>query len=169
MKAKEYYNTIASGYNELYKEEQLKKWQEAQKLIKFFKNDVVLDVGCGTGFLTIEIAKQVKEVVGIDTSERLIEKAAKANNVKYMVADVEKLPFKNKSFDKIVSFTVLQDIEDKDAALSEMKRVCKSELLITMLKRNKDASSLKNLFSKYFKIKKFVEEEKDFIFLLEQL
>ena len=165
MKAREYYDGIAGGYDELYKEEQLKKWQESRKLIKFSKNDVVLDVGCGTGFLTAEVAKLVKEVVGIDISEKLIERAVKTKNVKYIVADAEKLPFGDKTFDKVVSFTMLQDVEDKDAVLKEMKRVCKDDVLLTVLKRNKSFEEIEQMVSKHFKIKKRIEEEKDFILL----
>jgi ubiquinone/menaquinone biosynthesis C-methylase UbiE len=167
MKAREYYNSIAGGYDELYGPEQLAKWNAAKKLMKFSKNDVVLDVGCGTGLITVEIAKLVKSVTGIDISEVMINNAKPADNVTYIVADALMLPFPDKSFDKVVSFTVLQDIEDKETALKAMKRVCKGEILITIQKRNKSIDEIKSLLSKHFKIKKFSEEEKDFIFVLE--
>lgn len=166
VSAEKYYNEIAPSYDNLYREEQIKKWQFAKNLIKFSKNDVVLDVGCGTGIITFEIAKLVKFIIGIDISNEMLGLAKKAKNVIYLKADATKLPFADKSFDKVVSFTVLQDIKNKEAALKEMKRVCKGELLITIQKRNKSLNELKNLLSKYFKIKKFKEEEKDFIFVL---
>jgi len=165
--AKKYYNAIAGGYDVLYREEQLKKWEAAKRLIEFSGKDLVLDVGCGTGFITAEIAKLVKEVVAIDISDKMIDNAICAKNIKYLVASAEKLPFKDKSFDKVISFTVLQDIENKDDALKEMGRVCKNTLLITVQKRGKNFLDIQNLISKYFKIKDYAEEEKDFIFLLE--
>jgi len=166
MKTKEYYNGIASGYDELYGEEQLKKWEIARKIISFDKDDVVLDIGCGTGIITKEIAKLVRKVVAIDISKEMIKNAPKAKSIKYFVADATKLPFPDKSFDKIISFTVLQDIKDKDSALSEMKRVCKGKILLTVQKRNKKIDEIKKLVSKYSRINELIEEEKDFVFLL---
>jgi ubiquinone/menaquinone biosynthesis C-methylase UbiE len=166
MKTKEYYNGIASGYDELYGEEQLKKWEIARKIISFDKDDAVLDIGCGTGIITKEIAKLVKKVVAIDISKEMIKNAPKVKNIEYFVADATKLHFADKSFDKIISFTVLQDIKDKDSALIEMKRVCKGEILLTVQKRNKKIDEIKKLVSKYSRINELIEEEKDFVFLL---
>ena len=161
-----YYDAIAEGYNELYSEEQLKKWNAAKRLIEFKPTDKVLDVGCGTGIITVLLAEKVASVKAIDSSKSMIENAKRLNNINYQVADTTELPFKDKSFDKTVSFTVLQDIKDQDAALKEIKRVTKGEVLLTILKRNKNLEKVKEKLSKYFVIKKTIEEEKDFIFLL---
>ena len=166
MKTKQYYDTIAKGYNELYGKEQLNKWNIAKKLIKFSKNDKVLDIGCGTGILTKKIAKMVKNVIGLDISEKMIKYAEKVPNIEYIVEDARTLSFDNDSFDKVVSFTVIQDLRNWDKVLKEMKRVAKKDILLTVLKRNKKPEMVKKRLSKYFKIKKMIEEEKDFIFLL---
>ncbi|MCD6547459.1 MAG: class I SAM-dependent methyltransferase [Nanoarchaeota archaeon] len=166
MKTKDYYNKIAKGYDELYGKEQLRKWNVAKKLIRFSKKDNVLDVGCGTGIITQKIARYVNFVVGLDISEEMIKRARLADNITYIVGDARHLPFEDKKFDKVVSFTVIQDIRNWDKVLKEMKRVSKGIVLLTVLKRNKKLSDIKRKLSKYFKIKKFVEEEKDYIFLL---
>ncbi len=167
MKTRIYYDKIAKGYNELYGEEQLKKWEIAKKMINFSKEDRVLDLGCGTGLITEKIAKQVNSVIGLDLSEEMIKNSIKAKNIKYVVGNAKKLPFENKYFDKVISFTVIQDIDKWDYVFKEIKRVSKGEILLTVLKRKKELNELKNIISEYFKIKKFDEEEKDFIFLLE--
>ena len=161
-----YYDTIAPSYNELYTEEQIRKWNAAKRLIVFQQTDHVLDLGCGTGIISYIIAKKVAKVTAIDSSKRMINHAQQAKNITYYIADAASIPFPDKSFDKTVLFTVLQDIKDQDAALKEIKRVTKGEVLLTILKRNKNLEKVKEKLSKYFVIKKTIEEEKDFIFLL---
>ena len=161
-----YYDTIAPGYNELYGKEQLDKWNFAKELMSFSEKDRVLDLGCGTGILTKLIAGEAGDVVGVDSSKEMLERAEKAENIEYVLASAVELPFEKDSFDKTVSFTVLQDIQDKQKALSEIKRVTKDEILLTILKRNKNLEELSEMLSDYFKIEKALEHEKDFVFVL---
>lgn len=166
MKTKDYYNKIAKGYNELYGEEQLSKWKVAEKIIELKNGYRVLDLGCGTGLVTEIISRRVNFVVGLDLSEEMIANSVKRKNIKYVVGNAKKLPFKDKEFDKVVSFTVIQDIDKWDSVFKEIKRVTNGEILLTILKRKKNINELKNIFSKYFEILKIEEEEKDYIFLL---
>lgn len=166
MKASEYYNEIAPGYNELYREEQIKKWNAAKKLVELSKKDVVLDVGCGTGVIEKEIFDKVKLVVGIDSSTRMLELAYKHPKLTYLCSKASHLPFLDKTFDLVISMTMLQDVKNWNPVLREIKRVAKGPVLLSFLKRKRDISSAKKKLSKYFKIKEFIEEEKDFIFLL---
>ena len=168
MKTTEYYDNIARGYNELYREEQLKKWKIAKKLIKFSKNDVVLDVGCGTGILTEEIFDKVKLVVGVDVSINMINLAFKHPKITYLCSKARYLPFLDNTFNKIVSLTMLQDIKNWDPTLKEISRVAKGPVLLSVLKIRKSLPAVKKKLMKFFKINNFVEEEKDYIFLLEK-
>ena len=161
-----YYDEIAKGYDELYGEEQKKKWAVAKKLISVSTIDVVLDLGCGTGIIIPEIAKQAKMVVGMDLSAGMLEKAPKIGNVIYVLGDAADIPFENKYFDKVVSLTMIQDIKEWQPVLAEIKRVCKGEIVLTCLKRGKDIEAIKTRIEKFFKVKNFIEEEKDYIFLL---
>ena len=159
-----YYDFISKSYDELYGEEQIKKWKIISRYN--FRGKKVLDVGCGTGIITKEISK-ITEVVGIDSSKEMV-KIAKNKGINCIVSSALNLPFKNKSFDVVVSTTVLQDIkrEDWDVFISEVNRVTKRDAIISLLKRNKKSEELKKMFSKYFKILDLVEEEKDYIFFL---
>mgnify|MGYP000548345254 CR=1 FL=1 len=73
-----YYNEISQGYEELYKEEQIKKLNFIKEFLKKLginikESDKLLDVGCGTG-LTTQFW-QNKNKTGIDPAEKLIKKA----------------------------------------------------------------------------------------------
>lgn len=163
---KEYYNKIAGGYNELYGSEQLAKWEIAKKIIDFSKKDRVLDVGCGTGIVTTRIANRVNFVIGLDYSESMIKHAKKKENIQYVIGNAKRLPFEDKAFDKVVSFTMIQDIRNWKDVIHEMKRVCKGDILLTVQKRNKTPALIKKRLGNCCKVKKFVEQEKDFILLL---
>ncbi len=166
MKSEDYYNKIAKGYNELYGREQMNKWHIAKKMIPLSKEDVVLDLGSGTGIILPELSKMVRYVFAVDSSISMLTKSPKLENVKYIQADAEKLPFPDKHIDKTISLSMMQDVDDWDKVLREIKRVTRGYVLISMIKRNKDLNNVKEKLSKYFNIQKFVEEEKDFIFLL---
>ena len=91
----------------------------------------VLDVACGTGDFTIEIAKKTakgSEVTGIDISEGMMavgrEKIAKAGvDAKMEVADCEALPYENNTFDRISVGFGVRNFEHLELGLSEMCRV----------------------------------------------
>lgn len=154
----EYYDEIAEGYNELYGEEQLTKLSEAKKQVPFKKNDIVLDIGCGTGILTRKIAGSVKLIIGIDASKKMILNAKKEKNVFYLVANAESLPFKDKTFSLAVSFSVIQNVKNPQNMINEAKRVSKVNLITVPFKL---WSKEKINFLGRFKIKK---GQKDWIF-----
>ena len=74
---------------------------------------LALDAGCGAGYLAFKLADQINHVVGIDNSHSMIELAEKKKaekkkeNVDLAVADIEKLPFREESFDFVVSVMAL--------------------------------------------------------------
>ncbi|MGH3718149.1 MAG: methyltransferase domain-containing protein [Pseudonocardiaceae bacterium] len=92
----------------------------------------LLDVGCGPGTITIDLARRVAPgtVVGIDNdSAPLAEARAEAQhhgvrNVSFAVADVYHLDFSNDAFDVVHAHQVLQHLSEPVAALREMRRVC---------------------------------------------
>ncbi|MDK2821382.1 MAG: hypothetical protein PWP31_1347 [Clostridia bacterium] len=93
-------------------------------------NEHILDVGCGTGNFSLELARSGVKVTGIDISEPMLEKArTKASNegldINFKIADAMNLPFSDNTFDKIVSVTALEFVSDLKAALDESYRVLK--------------------------------------------
>jgi ubiquinone/menaquinone biosynthesis C-methylase UbiE len=92
----------------------------------------VLDVGCGPGTITTDLARRVApgNVVGIDKHPApLGEARAEAQrlgvrNVSFAVADVANLEFPDDTFDVVHAHQVLQHLSEPVAALREMRRVC---------------------------------------------
>lgn len=79
------------------------------------KNDVVLDVGCGDGYNTKEIAKKAKRIVGVDNNSSRIDKAKRsyaAKNITYLFGDVMTFSF-GERFDRIVLSNVLEHIKSR--------------------------------------------------------
>ncbi len=93
----------------------------------------VLDVGCGPGTITIDMAGRVDggRVLGIDPAQEvLVEARAEAErlgqrNVTFEVGDVYALGCADGVFDVVHAHQVLQHLADPVAALAEMKRVCR--------------------------------------------
>lgn len=88
----------------------------------------VLDVGCGTGSLTFELARQPHfgAIQGIDLTPIYVEharKRARDPRLEFQVGDACALPFANASFDHCLSMLVLQFIPRSDLAVREMCRV----------------------------------------------
>jgi trans-aconitate methyltransferase len=98
--------------------------QEVLALLELKDSKRILDVGCGDGKITAEIASRVPEasVVGVDPSSDMIGFAeshfgpATQPNLRFEVADARRLPFRNE-FDLVVSFNALHWIPDQDSAL----------------------------------------------------
>ena len=147
-----FYDAIAQGYDDLYGEEQLKKFEK----IKHELEGSVLDVGCGTGIVT----KRIENVVGLDNSKEML----KFYDGKKVFGDAHDLPFPDKSFDTVLSLTVLQDLENPLKALKEMKRVGK-KVVFSVQKRNWNKSRTEKLISAAGLQGRMVEGEKDWFFI----
>jgi len=103
---------------------------------KDFKNyvstgDVVLDVGCGTGLVTLyasEAAGPEGRVVGIDPTSFLLERArskTSAHPIEWVDASVEDMPFEEDTFDVVLCQQALQYMEDPLIGMKSMTRVLK--------------------------------------------
>ena len=110
------------------------KWGlELLKKLALKGNERVLDIGCGDGKLTIEIAKRVPDgyVVGIDNSEEMISFTRinfpkdKYPNVDWQIMDAAEIDFDNE-FDVAYSNAVLHWVKDHVAVLRGVKRSLKS-------------------------------------------
>ena len=88
-----------------------------------------------------------------------------AKNKNLIHGYAEKLPFKNKSFDVIVSVTAIHNFKDQEKALDEMLRIGKKTIVITLLKKAQKYKKIKDLIYKKLKNVKEIDEEKDTIFI----
>ena len=100
----------------------------------------VLDVGCGPGTITVDIASRVApgRVLGIDASPDVIAAAAASAaergvaNVDFVVGDVYSLEHPDAQFDVVHAHQVLQHLADPIAALREMRRVCRPDGVVAV-------------------------------------
>ena len=87
-------------------------------------DDRVLDACCGTGDLAIAARGRGADVVGVDFSERMLERAArKEPQVEWVRADVLALPFEDSSFDAVTVGFGVRNVEDLEAGVRELRRV----------------------------------------------
>ncbi|MFD3655560.1 class I SAM-dependent methyltransferase [Streptomyces sp. NPDC058620] len=93
----------------------------------------VLDVGCGPGTITADLAALVApgRVTAVDITDDILGQAAEVaaerglENIGFATADVHALDFPDDSFDIVHAHQVLQHVGDPVRALSEMRRVCR--------------------------------------------
>lgn len=90
------------------------------------KNSMVLDLGCGTGFVTNHLAGYYKEVIGVDVSEEMMEvgKTKAPKNVSFVRASAEELPFSDSTFD-LITCAAAYHWFDYQKAGKELYRVLK--------------------------------------------
>jgi ubiquinone/menaquinone biosynthesis C-methylase UbiE len=87
-----------------------------------------LDAGCGTGFLSFELASRGHRVTGVDFAPAMIAQARRKATehgiaVRFEEGDVEQLPFAPASFDLVISRHVLWTLPHPEAAINEWMRV----------------------------------------------
>jgi ubiquinone/menaquinone biosynthesis C-methylase UbiE len=152
----DYYNSIAKGYDGLHKEEQLRKLKVIQDHLPKNLKTAILDVGCGTG-----ISKILGNVIGIDPSRNLIAQAT------FPTAEgvAENLPFKDSSFDAVVSVTALHHCTNIAKAIAEIRRVAKGTVILSILKKSKKHPLLKTEIKKQLSVQKIIDDAIDTIFI----
>jgi ubiquinone/menaquinone biosynthesis C-methylase UbiE len=92
------------------------------------QGEIILDAGCGTGIFTLDILSSGSKVIGLDLSLPMLrraEKKLKGYPFQIVLADMLNLPFPESFFDKVVSVTALEFVEEGKAAVGELFRVTK--------------------------------------------
>ncbi len=150
---KDYYSSIAEGYNELYEKEQIEKLKVIKEKIGSPK--IVLDIGSGTGISRTFF----KQVVQIDPSLALLKKSSGMR----ICGIAESLPLKSKVFDGVISVTSLHHTDINNAVL-EIKRVAKPKALFafSILKHAKNFKEIIITLKNKLKLKE-EDSEKDLI------
>ena len=99
------------------------------------KKNSILDAGCGEGFTTRRLQKEFSSLqfTGIDQDEEAIDYAIKNDShARYSRGDVTKIPFDDSSFDLVLCNEVLEHLPHPELAITELLRVTKKYLLISV-------------------------------------
>jgi len=98
------------------------------------RNLKILDVGCGTGCISLELSRMGHDVLGLDRNERMIEIATRTKKtsksgggkLKYEMADFDKWVGTTGAYDMVIFSRVLHDLPDPENALLKAHRLLKS-------------------------------------------
>jgi SAM-dependent methyltransferase len=121
----------ASAYDEFFVPALFQQWaSQVAAAARLLPGQRVLDVACGTGVLSREVASHVGErgwVVGLDPSPGMLAVARRRNpEIAWREGTAEALPYPDASFDAVVSQFGLMFFADRLRALREMVRVLRS-------------------------------------------
>ncbi len=101
--------------------------------------DMVLDIGCGNGYLTSSVAKKARSVVAVDLNQDNIETAKRRfhrDNVSYVCGDATRLEFAGE-FDVVVLSNVLEHLDNRAAFLSTLsKRATRFLIRVPLINRD---------------------------------
>lgn len=129
---------MANAYTHGHHESVLRshRWRTAENSAGYLLDHLapdqsLLDVGCGPGTITLDLAARVASVTALEVDEQALDlcraEASRrgATNVEFATGDVHGLPFDDATFDVVHAHQVLQHVADPVAALREMVRVTK--------------------------------------------
>ncbi len=135
-----------AGENYLYKQWLLSKWEVSEGVewdrkkidlllaqiatrLALKKNMNLADLGCGGGWISKGLSYKVQSVVGVDFSMNMLRNAMKLKKTGSLVcAEIAKLPFKDNSFDRCLSYFVFTNMMDDryvEQSILEIRRVLK--------------------------------------------
>ncbi len=120
-------------YGKLFGNPNLFKRLQAPDIINVLKiknTDLVLDLGCGSGFITVEVAKLAKKAIGLEISpniKKTLIPLELQEKLKFIHNEGSQIPFEENTFDIILSSEVIAQIVDFEHFFKEIKRVLKPE------------------------------------------
>ncbi len=109
-------------------------------LNKQSENKILLDIGVGGGYITIEMAKMGLKIISLDMSNVVLDNIKKyksdlkLKNITTINSNAEEIPLKDESVDYIVANAVLEHLPNEAKAINEWKRVLKPKgrIMITV-------------------------------------
>jgi len=108
-------------------------------LLQAQPGDCLLDVGCGTGYFSRRLAREAGlQVSGVDPDPAWLAYARQRAQPgeRFVGGRAEQLPFRDRSFDGVMSVAALCFIDEQGQALQEMLRVTRRRLVLGLLNRN---------------------------------
>ncbi len=93
----------------------------------------ILDIGCGTGYITDMIKRDMDvNIICCDMNSNRITFARDQFHLETIIGDISHLPFKNSSFDTVLAIEIIEHLPNLESAIMEIKRVTKKNVIITV-------------------------------------
>lgn len=119
-----------------------------------------LEIGCGLGYFSNKAFKLGAKVVGVDIGPKLIKICKnKTPKASFRVANASKLPFRNETFDIVLSTEVVEHVDKQATAIREMIRVLKKDGILAITTPNRLFKPLFDFLS-FFGIRPYHGNEK---------
>ena len=128
------------------------RWRRLAAAAAVRPGDRVLDAACGTGDLALAAAEAgAGEVVGLDFSERMLERARrKSPAIEWVNGDVLALPFPDGSFDAATIGFGVRNVADLERGLQELRRVLRPGGRLAVLEITRPRGALRPFFTLWF-------------------
>ena len=116
----------------------INRFRAVQRHLKDIRSSIILDVGCNGGLFPHRLAKEMRNVIGLDISSSFIRHAHRhyGNNVSFILGASEALPFRDNVFDVSTCLEVLEHVSNPQELLKEVHRVLKPSGIIVFLVPN---------------------------------
>lgn len=122
------------------------RYDDVARLLENQGGGNLLDVGCGSGQMTLAVADRFDHTVGFDITAWRIEQARKAlqkhyahlaSKVEFHIGSADPpLPYKDASFDVVLGMSILQFVVDIFGLMEELARICKPGGIVILTMRN---------------------------------
>ncbi|HET9507086.1 MAG TPA: bifunctional demethylmenaquinone methyltransferase/2-methoxy-6-polyprenyl-1,4-benzoquinol methylase UbiE [Gaiellaceae bacterium] len=129
------------------------RWRRLAVRLVVRPGDRVLDACCGTGDLALAARDAGADVVGLDFSEPMLERARrKGPQLEWVHGDVLALPFEDASFDAATVGFGVRNVEDLDRGIAELARVLRPGGRLAILEITKPRGLLKPFYKLWFDV-----------------
>lgn len=144
MSSKDYFNDIADKWNSMRSEYFGKEIRDLIVSRLDIKGNVIADLGCGTGFITLGLAEEgAKLVFSVDQSKNMIRELSSQKdslgftNIYPLISELESLPLFDNSVDGITINMALHHIHNPQQSINEMYRILKPNGTVVITDVNK--------------------------------
>jgi demethylmenaquinone methyltransferase/2-methoxy-6-polyprenyl-1,4-benzoquinol methylase len=127
------------------------RWRRETAAAVVRPGDRVLDTCCGTGDLALACERAGGRVIGLDFSERMLERARrKSSAIEWVQGDALALPFEDDSFDAATVGFGVRNLEDLDRGLAELARVLRPGGRVGVLEITRPQGLLEPFYNVWF-------------------
>jgi demethylmenaquinone methyltransferase/2-methoxy-6-polyprenyl-1,4-benzoquinol methylase len=128
-----------------------RRWRRLAARAVVRPGDRVLDACCGTGDLALAAEEAGGTVVGLDFSERMLERARrKSSGIEWVLGDLLALPFARESFDAATVGFGVRNVEDLESGLRELRRTLRPGGRLACLEITRPHGFLRPFFRLWF-------------------